>query len=447
MKIPAALLENFKIKENLNALIYLGASVFSALVGLVMLRFFTKYLGPEDIGIFGYVTTVNAFLIPLFTINLNSFYIKKVYQSTNSSEPKELLGTIVLFSLVWTIFVIIFLTFFGGWIFGFYKIKVAFYPYMFLTLLSNIFIGATSIIVLQYRILSKAWMYFMINALQTLLLIGMGYAFVGIIHWGIYGRIYGVFIGSTLIGIISVVLLLPYIKWTINKQILKEGLKFSMPLIPYTLAILLYDMLDRVFLERYSSSMASTGIYNIGAQFALIIGMLSLAFYRSYEPVIYKLIEEGNESVVAKKVLMLNNLLLLISILFILFAGPVINYITHGKFTNSVILAALLVIAFYFKSAYILFNTILAAHSKTKEIMIFSLLGLGFIIVTSIFIVPKYNNMGTAYIKTTLYMLMCIGSFFLTKKTAIYKRYILHTLISGIGLFVLVALLNRAGYL
>jgi len=447
LKIKAVILENLKKKENHNALIYLGASMFSALIGLITLRFFTKYLGPEDIGIFGYVTTINTFLIPLFTLNLNGFYIKKIYQSLNSGESKKLLGTIVLFSLIWTIFTIIVLTFLGNWAFGIFKIKVAFYPYMFFTLLSNIFIGATNIIILHYRILSKAWMYFLINALQTLLLIGIGYAFVGFIHWGVYGRIYGAFIGSTILGVICVILLLPHIKWTIDKQILREGFKFSLPLIPYTLAILLFDILDRVFLERYSTSMVSIGIYSMGVQFALVISMLSLAFYRSYEPTIYKLIDEGKENIVVKQVIMLNNLLLLISVLFIIFAGPLINFITHGKFPGSVLLAMLLVVAFYFKSSYILFNTILAASSKTKEIMFFSIIGLIFFIVLSVLIVPKFNNLGSAYIKIALYFFMCIGSFFLTKNTAVYSKYIIHTLLTGIGLFVIVMLFDKLGYL
>lgn len=433
--------------ENFNILIYLGSSVFSALAGLVMLRFFTKYLGPEDIGIFGYVTTVNAFLIPLFTLNLNSFYIKKAYEKQLSSiQVKELLGTVTIFIFLWTILLIVILGATGAFIFEAGNVKFNFYPFMFFTILSNLFLGATSLIILQYRILSQAWNYFIFSAVQTVCLIGCSYAFVGIIHWGIYGRIYGTLIGSVVVGIVSILLLRKHVKCVVRKDFIVEGLKFSLPLVPYTMVVLLFDMLDRIFLVRYSATMANTGIYNIGAQFAMIISMLSLAIYRAYEPLIFKMVTENREKEMTSKMIMLNNFMLVTCILFILFSSGIMRYLTNGRFNTSILIAVLLVIAFYFKAAYFIMNTVLASFSKTKEIMFFSLIGLAIIVISSILLVPVYNSVGTACIKIGLYLIMCVGSFFLLKKNMLYKRFITHTMLTGIGLMLFVFFLLKIGY-
>lgn len=442
-KLITPLLEAVKSKENKNTLIYLGASIFSAFAGFIMLRYFTKYLGPEDIGIFGYVTAVNAFLLPFFSLNLETFYIKEVYNNSDEENRKKLLGSIVSFSVIWSVILTAFLTLTGSLVFRVLDIKFPFFPYMFLTLLSNLGLATFTYLLFQYRILGRAWSYFLITALQTVLLIGFGYFFVGFIHWQIYGRILGVFLGSLLLGIVCFFIIRRHLVWILNRDILRKALKFSLPLIPYSIATLLYDMLDRFFLERYSINMASTGIYNMGAQYAIILSMLSMAFYRAYEPTIFKMASEGNEKGINKAVIMLNNVLLLVAVPLICVSGWLINYLTHGKFTSSAYIASLLIVAFYFRSSYIMLNTVLTAMNRTKEIMWFSVIGLAIVIVLSLLLVPVYNNVGTALIKIFLYVGMFLTSFLVIRKSSVYKPYILHTLFTGIILIVIVSILKR----
>jgi len=235
--------------------------------------------------------------------------------------------------------------------------------------------------------------------------------------------------------------------WRINKQILKRGFRFALPLVPYSIAILMYDLLDRFFLERYSVNMASTGIYNMGSQYALALSMLSLAFYQAYEPVIFKLIAEGNDKTVNRSVIMLNNFMLIACFPLILCAGWLIGYLTNGKFMASAYIGSLLVVAFYFKSAYIMLNTVLSAMSRTKEIMWFSLMGLLFVIIMSILLVPGYNNVGTAIIKIVLYASMFLSSFLVIRKSKAYFFYLVHTIFTGAVLIGIVVILRKLSYL
>ncbi len=442
------LIGRFVNKNNLNTLIYLFSSVFGAGVGFLMLRKFTVYLGPSDIGIFGYVTAVNTFLIPLFTLNLENYYIKEVYNPDTTVERKKtLLGTIVLFILIWTILLTAILTVVGSMAFTALHIKFEFFPYMFYTLLSNLLLGVTIILMLQYRILSKPWMYFIVNALQTILIIGIGYFFVAYMHLGIKGRIYGMFVGWTIMGVLSFILIAPHMKWAIDKTILKKAIIFCLPLIPYTLANQLFDFLDRFYLEKYYKDLSHTGLYNMGAQYAVIISMLSMAFYRAYETEIFRMTAEGNEQGISKSMIMLNNVILLIAAPLIICSGPLINYLTHGKFPGSALIASLLIVAFFFRSAYIMLNTILTAQSRTKEILWFSIGGLIFVILASMYFVRQYDNIGTASIKIALYMLMFGSSFFVIRKAPSYRKYIFHTIFAGSILIGIVLVLNKLHFI
>lgn len=433
----AKLLLQARTRDNLNTLVYMGSSLFSAFAGFVMIRYFTRYLGPEDFGIFGYVSSVNVFLIPFLCLNLNSYYLKEVFSRAEGQGRKTLLGTIVLFTLGWSLILTVVLMGVGSWLFAVLNIKFPFYPYMALTLLSNLFLGSTAFIQTQYRILSRVWAFFAICALQTVLTLGLGYYFVAFIPWGIYGRILGVFIGSTVLGVISLILLAPHASWKIDTSVLKDALAFSLPLIPYSLATLLYDMLDRFFLERYATTMAATGIYNIGSQYALIITMFAMSFYRAYEPTIFRLISEDRQADVNKSLIFLNNMLLLMAVPLIVISGPLITFLTRGKFVNSAEVASLLIIALYFRSAYTMQCTILLAISKTREMMWFSIVGLALAIGLSVTFVPQYLSVGTAGVKILLYFVMFLSSFVVLRGSTTYRPYMVHTVITGMGLLVL----------
>ncbi len=441
-----AAIKDLKSIENQNTIIYLASSVFSAFAGFVMLRYFTKYLGPEDIGIFGYVTAFNAFVLPFVTLNLQTFYIRQVYSVTGEEIKKQILGSILVFTLFWSILITAIFILLGSVLFHALDIKVPFFPYMFYTFLSNIGITIATYLLLQYRILLKAGSYFYITTLQTILLIGVSYSFVGLIQWGIYGRIFGIFLGSITLGIICFLLLQKHINYNLNKAILLAGLKFSLPLVPYSVATLLYDMLDRFFLERYSASMSSTGIYNIGAQYAIIMSTISLAFYRAYEPAIYKLAAEKNDQAIIKNITFLNNIMLLFAIPLILMSNSLINYLTNGKFSGSAYVACLLIVAFYFQSAYIMLNTVLTSLNRTKAIMWVSLLGVVLVSLCSVLLVPIFNNTGTAVIKIILYISLFLSSFLIIRKSGAYSRYIFHTICTGFILITLIFLLRSFNY-
>jgi O-antigen/teichoic acid export membrane protein len=408
-----------------------------------MLRYFTKYLDATDYGIFGYVTAVNTFLIPVFTLSLNSYYIKEYYLAKDDQSRKELLGTITIFILIWSIILVGLFTFVGRFVFSYFSFSFSFSPYMFLTLLTNFFIAPITLTLLKYRLLSKPWSYFIVSLLQSLLLLGIGFFFVSVYPWGVYGRILGNLIGTVLLGLLSIILLLPHLRLSFNKRKLIEGLKFCLPLIPYTLIILSFDTLDRFFLERYNTDLATIGLYNVGFQYAAIISMFTLAFYKAYEPEIFKLMADNNEPAISQILIKLNFVVFGIAFLLILFSHWALNFLTNGRFVKSAGLASFLIVAFYFKSAYTMLNTVMTASSLNKQILTVSLLGLVILLGGSIIFVPINNLYGTLGIKILLYLVTFLCSYLLLKNKKVYRNYILHTYISCSILLLLSFFINR----
>lgn len=420
--------------------------MFSAFAGFFMIRYFTRYLGPNDFGILGYTAAVNSFVLPFITLNLETYFIQKNYNVREATDKKRLLGSLVLATASWSVFITAFLSLGGSILFKTTGVKVVFFPYMFFMLLSNIGATFSTYLLFQYRILGKAGLFFAITFIQTVLVLGLGYLFVSFMQWGVYGRILGILTGTLIVGVLCLILMNKYMVWVIDKRTLRDGLKFSLPLVPYTIAVLLYEMLDRIFLERYSpNDMSEIGIYNIASQYALVLFMVSLAVYRAFEPLIFKLVSEKNEKGVIRNLLFLNNILLLVALFLVLFSGYLINYLTHGKFNSSAEVATLLVVAFYFRSAYIMLNTVLTARGNTKGIMWFSLAGVIIIAGLSVFFVPGYLVIATAWIKVALYMVLFLTSFLIIGNRKAYLPFVWHTIATGAALLFIIFWLSRLG--
>lgn len=434
---------NMANRFSTNAFIYLLASLVGAFLSFIMLRYFTKYLDARDYGIFGYVTAVNTFLIPVFTLALNSYYIKEYYLVKDEQSRKELLGTITIFILVWSGILIGLFTLVGGFVFNYFSFSFSFFPYMFLTLLTNLFIAPITLVLLKYRLLSKPWSYFVVSFVQSLLLLGIGFFFVSVYPWGVYGRILGNLIGTVILGLLCTVLLWPYLRLAFKKEKLLDGLKFCLPLIPYTLIILSFDTLDRFFLERYNTELATLGLYNVGFQYASIISMFTLAFYRAYEPEIFKLMADKNEPAISKTLIKLNLVVFGMAFFLILFSHWALNFLTNGRFVESANLASFLIVAFYFKSAYTMLNTVLTASSLNKQILLVSIFGLVILLGGSVIFVPVNSLYGTLGVKIALYLVTFFCSYLLLKNKKVYRNYILHTYIACAILLLLSFLINR----
>ena len=430
-------------KFSTNAIIYLGSSFAGALLSFIMLRYFTKYLDASDYGIFGYVTAINTFVQPVFVLSLNSYYIKEYFLIKNEQAKKELMGTITIFITIWTIILIAVFSLAGGFVFRYFSFSFPFYPYMFLTLVNNIFIAPVTLILVKYRLLSKPWPYFIVSFLQNFLLLMVGFFFVSVYPWGVYGRILGNTIGSMLLGLLCTVLLWPYLRIVFNRKKLIEGLRFSLPLIPYALIILSFDTLDRFFLERYHSSLSTLGLYNVGFQYASIVSMFTLAFYKAYEPEIFKLKAENNEGGISRIMIKLNLVVFGMAFFLIVFSHWILYYLTNGRFVQSAGISAFLIVAFYFKSAYTMLNTVLIASSLNRQIFIISILAFFIFVGGSLVFVPISKLYSTLGIKISLYLVGFFCSYQVIANKSTYRTYFIHTYIGCAILLLLSLLINH----
>jgi len=86
-----------------------------------------------------------------------------------------------------------------------------------------------------------------------------------------------------------------YIKFSFNKKYIKDALFFGIPLIPHALGGWIITGIDRIFINSMVG-VAATGIYTVGYQVGMIIGLLAHSFNLAWAPFLYEKLKENNYS-------------------------------------------------------------------------------------------------------------------------------------------------------
>ncbi len=371
-----ALLALARSEQARNSLFYLGASAFGPALAMLTIPLFSRYLSRADFGVVGYITSINGFLAPFFTLSVNSYYIREYYRDPDPARRDALLSTCVAYTVAWGLLLTAVLTGVGVAVFGAAEIRVAFFPFMFVALLGNLGLGTFTYATLQYRIEQRAAAFAGLTIAQALAQNLLGLWLIVQLGQGPEGRLGGTAAGSILLGLAGLAALWPRLRWRLDPAVLKAALTFTLPLIPVALISLLFDTLDRVFLERLSFPLADIGLYNVAMQYGSVINILAITIYRTYEPTYFKLAAEARFGQLNRSFILITGLFAVTALVLIGLAGLVIDTLTHGKFGPSVHLSRVLLVGFFLKAVYQLGGVLLVTTGRTKQLLWNSLIGL-----------------------------------------------------------------------
>src|SRR5262245_41071854 len=117
-------------KLPLAAAIYVTGDVLIKAAGFFLLPVMTRFLAPEDYGILASVTAFAAVLSLFLQLNVNGALMRFYPDAADEKARQELAGTLVLFSLAWSLLVIFALNVAGGRLLDNIYKGVRFEPYL-----------------------------------------------------------------------------------------------------------------------------------------------------------------------------------------------------------------------------------------------------------------------------------------------------------------------------
>jgi len=277
-----------KIRESIlfkNTFVYVFTEIINKAIPFLLLPILTIYLSPSDYGIvatYGAFTSILAVLIHLSlvgAVNINFFKFSKEHLKIYIAN---VLLIVFVSSLLFLFIIYIFQDLLS------LKLEIPnVWLFVGLLITSAQFLTTLNLGLWQVEQHAKPFGIYQITFMLTntsiilILVIGLG--------MGWKGQLIGQAIATVLFALLSFRFIYHrgYLQFTFNRAYIKDAVKFGVPLIPHALSGWFRTGIDRLFITTIIGTSA-TGLYSVGYQMGMIVGILAMAFNQAYSPYLYK---------------------------------------------------------------------------------------------------------------------------------------------------------------
>ena len=378
--------------------LYSLSSFIQKSIGFFLLPVYTSVLLPEDYGVISVVTTIASVLFTLFTISLPSaitrFYVD---YSENHSKLAIFISTLIYFLVGVNAIALTLMLLFGENIFYFVLGKIEFYPYMVLALLSVFGQLLYNIALGLLQIQEKPKEYIILSLSFVLLNVSCVLYYLLIQKEGVIGYLLANLFSSTVFSFISLWHLRSYLTFKFDLKMLRSALKYSLPIVPYSVSSYIATSIDRILLNGILNA-GMVGIYSIANTLSLPIKIITTSVNMAFVPIYYRACTNNSyrEIIEISKVFIwLYNVM---AITLSLFAYEIVFVFLDPKYLESVIIIPILAFTFAVYGLYYIFINIFFYEKRaTNNVSIITIISLGLNVILNLILIPTFDILGSAF--------------------------------------------------
>ena len=187
----------------------------------------------------------------------------------------------------------------------------------------------------------------------------------------------------------------------IDYEIIKKQIRFSFPLIPFSIAIWLKSGIDILIISN-ELGLASVGVYSFAFTINSIFAMLAQAFFDSYNPYAFNILSKKTITYKDKIQLVKTSYFFMMFFLLILIIGYitsffVINLFFIEKFSESIRILPYLLLSNFFMTFFSLFSIFLLSKQKTKNIGFITFFSASVQVLLIYILIQKFSLIGVAF--------------------------------------------------
>lgn len=432
-----------------NSFLYTISAILVKAIGFLLLPVYTRFLTPEDYGITNLVNGFNQVATFIVSFSLYSAVVRFYVDYKDDREKlKRFYGTVIMFVLIsGTIVLILGLIFNESIVSWFFK-GVSFYPIVLISFLTLIFISLHTVHQSIMQGIQQGRKLTIVNLTTLVLNIGLTIFFIGIFKIGALGMLLSNMIINICYSFFMIIDLKKndLITFCLDKDILKESLQYSIPLMPHNLSTHIASLFSRVFINS-SKTIAMVGLYSISSQFGNIIDLVQSSVNHAFAPWFYEIMNTCDKDSKQEITNFSDFLLVLYSLLYMLiglFSQEVIILMTNDSYILAWTVIPIFVIAFSVKSMYYFYVNVLFYHKDaSKKLFIATIAGSFADIMIAYITIPLYGMYGAAFSFLIAKVIVVAIVAFISKKyddigykvTKMLKIIIPSLLFMGIGLY------------
>lgn len=399
-----------------NTFIYGVGDVLGKFIGFILIPIYTKYLTPSEYGTFSLCLLFSGFVSIFCLLGINSAFFRFFIGSEDKKKQRHLFSTtlwsISIFSLLVLVVCLVFSKSLSLLVlkssYNSPLIKIASFNVLFEALLT--------IFLLIFRAEGRSLTY--ISTMLTKLVCGLIFNCFFVIY--LRSGPAGIFWSNILSCIIALIIVLPktkfYLSCYFSTKLLKGLLKYGLPLIPTSIAMIIISLSDRYFIQIFCGT-KEVGIYSLGYKFGMAIGLLVTAFNFAWSPAIFRIAKEEN----AKK--MFSDVLTYytsgVTFFFLglaLFLNELFGLFVSLSFREASGIVLFIGLSYIFYGFYLNFQVGLYLKDKTRRIALLCLTAATLNIAFNFLLIPKYGIKGAAVATLFSYIVLAFMGFWLSQR-------------------------------
>ena len=405
-------------KVAFNTTYYTLSTILLRASSIIFFPIFSLYLSKSDYGTFSVVTSLVLIVGLLGGLGLNRALTRFIYYDTEKNDTDH--DTIIYTTLVSNfigqfLFISVFLII-GPYLFGTILKDISFYPYVFLGLITiplNSIVETARVYFKSVHEGRKAFIldisFFSTNILFNLFfVVGLGY--------NVLGLFLGVAINALLFSIILVFTFYSKFKFRLRADVWKGMIRYAVPLLPFTFLNVLFDSVDKLFLNANSGS-ADSGIYYLALTLAMIFSSFKESVISALTPWVFE-----NMKIDTQKVRSVFNLIMictgLIGFLISLFSKEILIILSSNPdFIQAHQYVPFTIISFYIIFIGQLFNIkTFYFGNYHKYLFIATLLGICTEFLSCYFLIPIYGIHGAVFSRIVAFSFQTLLLVYYSKK-------------------------------
>ncbi len=395
--------------------VYGLGTIASKFIGFFLLPVFTRYLQPEQYGLFETFNVLFFLLNTIGTLGMDTAMIRFYYDSKDQTHRKLVVSSSLFLALAAGQFLALlglaFSSSLNDLLFKGADHINTLHVTMFLVVASTI----NTVQLALFQTKRQPGRYSILTFIRFVSMYGLSVYFL-IQGDGVYGLMLSQLIAYCLSLLIGFIFARNEFRFSASAAISKEMLVFSAPLIVGSVSIWLLSSSDRFFLLRLST-LNELGLYSLGSRLASIVLFAVTAFQMAWPQFALSRAEDHNVAYTNARIL---TYYLFVGILLVLgitlFTPEILRVLATDKYAGAGSVVFLLSCSFLFYGCFFVFGIILSLTKKTLSILPVTIPPLVVSVLLNYYLVPRLGGMGSAIASTSAYSLMATLSFIFTNR-------------------------------
>ncbi|MFW7385515.1 lipopolysaccharide biosynthesis protein [Vagococcus fluvialis] len=379
-----------------NSIIFAIGNLGSKLIIIFLVPFYTYYLTTQEFGIVDLATNTINMLLPIISLSIFDSVLR--FSMDNNEDRREVLTNgVVITTLGAIISIILFLLFIT---------KNSIFYYMIIILILQSYQSLFS----QYIRAIGQVKVFAVNGILTAVALSLAnIIFISFYKLGIDGYLLSMVI-STLISCIYLIIRSSLAKdfslACFNKNLVKQMILYSLPLIPNSFMWWIINASNRYFIV-YFISLEDNGLFSVASKIPSVLAIFQMIFFQAWQlSAIDEFGSKSQNSFFSKVFEIFSSFMIIITSFIFIFLNPIVKILLSSSYFDSWKFVPFLLMGTLFSSFSSFFGTNYIAAKKTKGALLSSIVGSITNIFLCLLLIPIIgtNGAGIATMFSFLFM-------------------------------------------